>query len=762
MSGKPESLRHIGRDVPRLDLREKVTGRFPYLGDRPAGGTAHARLLTSTVPHGRVRSLDLEEALRVPGVIRIFTPDDDPGRPVNSAVFLPDQTDPRDERVFTDHPLFVGDRIGAVLADSDEAARKAAALVRVDYEPLPAVTDLQEALTSPSPVEGRPPFLEGRIAYGPGEPEPSEDLVCLETVVRTPKIHHAALEPHLCCARMEGDLLVVESPCQMAFTVRFALAEALGLPFRRIRVVKAPMGGTFGGKQEVILELPCALMSLATGLPVRLVLDRRETILCTRTRAAAEGRVRTVADREGHLLFRETEVLCDSGAYATGGHRITMAMGKKTSRLYRIPSQSFRGRTVFTNTTPSGACRGYGSPQIHAVTEIHLDLLARKLGMDPAELRRRNLVHPGDPDPTGAPELGNARVRECLDRGAEAFRWTERLAAPPGTGRYRTGVGLACATHGNGYFGSPYPDFLSLALRVAEDGSVLLNGAFHELGNGTLTVMAQIVAEALHTTPEQVWVSEADTHLTPFDVGCVASRVTYVCGACALELAERVRDRMVDAAARLAGCPREDVVLGEGTLRAGDRTWTHGELVCEAAKVLREELGDYLRFAPRGNPASFGVHFAQVRVDTLTGLVRVTDYLAAHDVGRALNPKLLRGQIYGGVQMGLGMGLCEELRYDSKGRPLSASLSRYHTVNAPDMPEVRTLLVEEGEPGGPFGAKSIGEIATVPAAPAVVNAVNRALGTELTHLPLTPERILEGLRERDGEGREARKGREGA
>jgi xanthine dehydrogenase molybdenum-binding subunit len=515
----------------------------------------------------------------------------------------------------------------------------------------------------------------------------------------------------------------------------------------------------------VILEPACALMALRTGLPVRLTLDRRETILGTRTREAAEGRVRTVADREGHLLHREMDLLCDGGAYATGGHRITMAMGKKVSRLYRIPSQSFRGRTVFTNTTPSGACRGYGSPQIHAITEIHLDLLARRLNMDPTELRRRNLVGPYDPDPAGGPGLGNARIRECLDWGARAFRWADRAAEPAGTGRYRVGAGMACATHGNGYFGSPYPDFISMALRICEDGSVLVNGAFHELGNGTLTTIGQIVAEALVTTPDRVWVSEADTHLTPFDVGCVASRVTYVCGACAQELAERVRGRLIDATARLEGCDPDKVILEEGRVMVGDRSWSQGELACRAAAELKEEIGDYLRFAPSGNPASFGAHFARVRVDTLTGMVRVTDYLAAHDVGRAINPKLLRGQIYGGVQMGLGMALCEELKYDPKGYPLSASFARYDLVNAPDMPEVEVVLVEEGEPGGPYGAKSIGEIATVPVAPAVVNAINRALGTELTRLPLTPERILAALHPSEasagGEAQSGPTGREG-
>ena len=537
----------------------------------------------------------------------------------------------------------------------------------------------------------------------------------------------------------------------MVFSVRYVLSEIFSLPLNRVRVLKAPMGGTFGGKQEVLLEPACALMTLTTGRSVRLALDRRDTINGTRVRAAVMGRVRTVADRTGRFLHRDLDVVTDAGAYASGGHRVTLAMGKKTSRLYRIPSQTYRGRTTFTHTTPSGPCRGYGSPQIHAITEIHVDLLARRLGMDPAELRMRNLVHPGDRDPAGGAPLGNIRVRDCLRLGTERFRWAERATAFPGTGRTRRAVGLACCTHGNGYFGTPFPDYMGMNLRFCEDGSVLLNGGLHELGNGTLTVLAQIVGEILDLPPHRVCVTEGDTQTSPFDAGCVASRVTFVCGACAAELAEKVRARFLDQIARVVSVPEEEIRLEDGRVFVGSQAPVpYGDLILRIARELREEVGDSLQFRPRSNPASSGVQMAEVAVDTLTGMVQVTDFLAVHDVGRALNPSLLKGQIYGGVQMGIGMALCEELTYDPSGEPRRDSLSRYPLVNAPAMPPVEVLLVEEGEPGGPFGAKSIGEICTVPTAAAVVNAVNRALGTELTELPLTPERVLEAWGDGDG------------
>ena len=750
---KTPSFRYVGKSLPRNDILEKTTGKLRYLADRPQGGTAHGRLLCSTVARGKVLAIHTEEAARVPGVIRIYTPKDDPGVLFNSAMSFPDQPDLQDERIFTDTPLFVGDSIGAVLAESDAIARKARNLVRVEYEEKEPLLDPERTSGIPPFSPEHPPFLEGTLAYGK-EPPSGEDILESFHTVSTPRIHHAAMENHLCQAYLDyGDLLVVESPCQMIFSIRFVLSRILRRPLNRIRVIKAPMGGTFGGKQEVLLEPACALMALDSGRPVRLLLDRDETIRSTRVRGGVIGRVRTRINREGMLLHREVEATLDAGAYATGGHRVTLAMGKKLSRLYRIPSQSYRGRTVFTNTTPSGACRGYGSPQIHAVTEISLDLLARKLGMDPGELRLKNLVYPGDPDPAGGPDLGNARIRDCLERGMEAFRWKERSTASSGKERYPRGVGLACATHGNGYYGTPYPDFLSMALRICEDGSVLVNAGLHELGNGTLTTVAQIVAEVLDLPPERIFVSEGDTQLSPFDAGCVASRVTYVCGACALELAEKVRRRFLRQIAEIHAISAEEIRLEDERVHLpSGKILSYGEAVCSIAKNLREETGDYLHYKPKSNPASFGVHFAEVEADTATGLVRVTDFLAVHDVGRAINPRLLEGQIFGGVQMGIGMALTEELTWNSRGQPKNDSFSRYHLVNSPDMPPVRILLVEEEEPGGPFGAKSIGEICTVPTAPAVVNAVNAALGTELTELPLTPERVLAALEERERKG----------
>jgi len=749
IADKPD-LKYVGKNVTRIDAKEKVTAAIKYLDDFEMKGMLHVKLLLSPHANAIVKSIDSKETEAVPGVIKVYTWRNTPEIKYNSAVFYPGQNDLEDEKLFTDHPKYVGDRIAAVVADSEEAAEEGLNRLKVLYEELIPVIDPSEAVKEECETPSGKP-LEIHLSCGQFEEIEcgTEGLIIVEDEVSTQKIHHAALEPHSCVAYVEpGEIVTILSPCQLIFGVRYIVSKVLNHPLSKVRIIKAPMGGTFGGKQEVILEPICAFIAKDLGRPVKLVLNRKETIITTRTRAATKGKVRTIATGDGRFVGREVDVLTDAGAYMTGSHRVTTAMGKKLFRLYRIPSQTFHGTTVRTNTTPSGACRGYGSPQIHTITEINVDHLAKRLKMDPVELRLKNLVAPFDDDPTGGPNLGNARIIECVNRGAEAFNWKERFSFTPKKGRYKRGVGMACSTHSNGYAGSIYPDFTAMYMRIAEDGSVLVNAGLHELGAGTLTVIAQIVAEVLDVDINKVLVSEGDTLYSPYDVGCVASRVTYVCGSCAKELAEAVLDKFKRLSSIVLEIPYDDLQLANGIVASASNPaikLSYGALVARIGTILQEEVGGYLSYRSVTNPGSYAAHFVEVEVDTLTGLTAITDYLAVHDVGRAINPRMVEGQIYGGVQMGIGMALFEELAYDSRGIPQNASLSRYHVVNAPDMPQVKVMLIEEDEPTGPFGAKSVGEIAAVPVTPAIVNAVNWAIGISINVLPLTPSRIISAL-----------------
>ena len=744
---RKEAYRYVGQNVTRLDAKEKITAAIKYIDDIDMRGMLHIKLLLSPYANAIVKSIDSTEAESMPGVIKVYSWVNTPKIRYNSAIFYPGQTDLEDETLFSEHMRYVGDRVAAVVAESKEAAEEGMNRLKVEYDELIPLLDPVKALDQQHEERREVNLSCGDIEKIKGD---TTDLVVVEDEVRTQKIHHAALEPHACIAYMEpGDIVTVLSPCQLIFGVRYIVSKVLDHPLSKVRVIKWAMGGTFGGKQEVILEPLCAYIAKDLGRPVKLSLNRSETIVATRTRAATVGKVKTIVSKAGRFIGREVDIVTDAGAYMTGAHRVTTAMGKKLFRLYRIPHQSYKGTTVRTNTTPSGACRGYGSPQIHTITEINVDHIARELKLDPVELRLRNLVVPFDEDPSGGPNLGNARIIECVNRGAEAFCWKERFSFVPQGGRFRRGVGMACSTHSNGYAGSIYPDFTAMNMRLTEDGAVLVNAGLHELGNGTLTVIAQIVAEVLDVNIKKVVVSEGDTMHSPYDVGCVASRVTYVCGNCAKKLAEEIREKFRALASIVLRVPLNEMTFYDGNIIVKsnkDRAFSYGEVISEIGRTLQEEVGGYLSYKSVANPGSYAAHFAEVEVDALTGSVAVIDYLAVHDVGKAINPKLVEGQIYGGVQMGIGMALFEELTYDSQGNPRNASFSRYTMVNAPEMPNVKVMLVEDEEPSGPFGAKSVGEIATVPVASAVVNAVNWALGTHLAQLPLTPASIISSIK----------------
>jgi len=527
--------------------------------------------------------------------------------------------------------------------------------------------------------------------------------------------------------------------------VQAVVAKALGIDASELRVIKTPIGGSFGGKAEPILDPLCAHFARVLQRPVTIAYDRQETCIATRMRSGVTASMRTALSHAGRILARNTETLADVGAYSTGGNYLPGSMLQRMVRLYDIGSETYHGWSVYTNTPPTGAFRGYGSPQIHAIAEINLDQAAIALGIDPVELRLRNLVGPSAIEPYQGLEVGNAQIRACLEDGARNFRWVERRAAAKLTGRKRTGLGVACAAHINGCF--PGSDEGStVTLRLLAGNRIEITAALHDLGCGANTTLAQIAAEVLDLAPERFVIAPSDTDESDYDLGTRASRMTYILGEGIRRAAEALKAAILREGARFLNCTPPDLVLRQGTL---DRT--HGGVAALSCDELLTRLGGgtvngTATYVASANPSSYAAHFTEVEVDTLTGRVKVRDYLAAHDVGRAINPMLVEGQIHGGIQNGIGYALFEDVEINETTGVMKADrFSRYHMVNAPEMPKVDVLLIEKGEWTGPFGAKAVGEIATIPVAPAVVNAVNHALGTKLTDLPLTPEKILAAL-----------------
>lgn len=745
-----ENFDYVGKSYPVHDAVGKVTGELVYAGDMKFPGMLHAKLLLSAVAHGRIIDIDTQRAEELPGVVKIFSYKNSPGTSYNQYRTFPAQANcPEDQVLFSDKMRHSGDWVAVVVAEDEETAQEAVRLIDVKYEELPVITDLSQALTCETKIHETGNLIH-EYGYTIGAEDqdrvdPEGDCVTVESRIHTSRMHHATMETHVCVARHEhSGKITIWSPCQGVFGVRTVVADFLGLGYNMVRVIKTPIGGSFGGKQESLLEPLTAFLARETRGTVMLKLNRKECIISTLVRPEIETEIQTTCSHEGKLLRCNINAVLDAGAYATNAvDYIGGTMGKIT-KLYRIPHIKYQAKSVYTNGPVSGAMRGWGSPEFFTAVELHMDLIAKKLEMDPVALRLKNLVHPYDIDQATKLSLGNAGAIECLEKGAAEFDWYERFQASKEKGRYRVGVGFACAAHKTSMYGG-YPEFSTLTLKMNEDGSFTLNTAVHDLGCGALQCLKIITAEALSVDPEQILVLDADTEYSPYDFGTYASRVTYVCGACALKVAERIQEQILDVASNALQQPKEYLKIDHGAvfyIKDQNHKISFKEIGTLSKVKYHVDIISTETYHGVSNPGAYGAHFAEVKVDTATGLVKVTDYLAIHDIGRVINRGMCEGQIHGAVQMGIGYALCEEINLNAKGQVINNCFKNYHVINAPDMPKVRVLLLERGGDDGPFGAKSIGEVATVPVAAAVVNAVNHALDTNLSQLPLNPQRII--------------------
>ena len=750
-----DDYKYIGKYVPMQDINEKITGKLKYVGDMKLYNMLYGKLLLSNIAHGIIESIDTSEAESLPGVEAVFTYKNTPNIKYNSHRWYEAHKVPEDENMFTDKVRFVGDKVAAVVAKDLETASRAISLIKVKYKELTPVIDPLESLKESSPKvhEGSNLIFSKELKYGDCDAEFDKAEFIVEDTVITQKVHHAAIEPHVCLSDIdEFNNIVIWSPCQVVFQIQLIVAQAIGVPKSKIRVIKAAMGGSFGGKTHPVLEPICAYASLILKKPVQFSMDRSQAIIGTRTRHSMIGKVKTALNKDGIIIARDIDMLVDTGAYFTNGIAIAMAMGKKTSRVYKIKNQRYNVKVVYTNTPIGGPCRGYGSPQIHAITEINIDNAARRLNMDPVELRIKNLLKPYDKDLGSDVDIGNGRAIDCVKIGAEAFNWKQRWPTIIKEGRYIKGIGMACVTHGNGYFGA-YPDFSTICVKMDVDGYVLLNETVHDLGCGTVITMKQIAAEVLNMDINKIHATEGDTLLTFYDsAGTQASRVTYVCGAAVKKACELLVLKILSYSALIFNCNVDSIVMENETIWCMDNPsykLSYSDVATKIENSYSSSLEIMNTYNSPANPAVYAADFAEVEIDTTTGLVRVTDFLAVHDIGKAINKTLVEGQIQGGVQMGIGYALTEEIEIDNNGRIRSNTFSKYHMINAPDMPKVKTILIEEGDEHGPYGAKSVGEIATNGIAPAIINAINHTLGVNITTLPATPERIIRALKEKE-------------
>ncbi len=784
MSEHPEGLtpgqfRVVGTSVPRVDAVKLALGKPVFTDDFTLPGMQQAKILHSPHAHARIKRIDASKASALPGVRAVLTHRDiRPVRFTTAGQSYP-LPSPLDSLVLDQKVRFVGDRVAAVAADTEEIAQRALALIEVEYEVLPAVMKPQDALNAGAPILHDEPdcsgiegvFIPQRNIAAHMEAEAgdlaagyAEAYRVFEGEYRVPQVQHVALEPHVCITYWdEDDRLVIRSATQVPFHVRRILAPVLGLSEKRIRVLKPRLGGGFGGKQEIVVEDICAYLTMVTGKPVRLEYSREEEFNSARSRHPQILRLKTGVSRDGTITAMTLKLLAATGAY--GSHSLTVQgnTGSKTLALYRCKNLRFEMDVVYTNLPPAGAMRGYGAPQGLFALEVHMDEIACELGLDPIEFRRRNWVQVGDTFAL-AEALGEGRkgfpnplrstaLAQCVERGAHLIGWERRrdpdwhvLADRP---HVRRGIGMAALIHGSGI---PGIDMGGAYLKMNDDGSFNLMFGATDLGTGADTVLAQIAAEVLGCRVDDIQVYAADTDLTPFDKGAYASSTTFVSGGAVKKAAEKVAGMIKEVAGRMLDCEPGILRLADGCVIAPDGgSVALREVALESLHVRDQhqiQAADShmsLMYAP-----PFAAQFAQVEVDMQTGEVRVNRLVFGIDCGQPINPVGVEGQIDGGLAMSLGYGVCEEMLFDEQGRLLNGNLRDYYIFRANEMPTIERFIAPGRDPSGPFGAKAAAEIPTDGVAPAVVNAIYDATGVRLREIPATPERVWHALKQRQG------------
>jgi len=716
----------------------------------------HLALLTSDIPHGIVRAVRTERALQIPGVVDVLHCFNTTERRFNRYRNIYGQKLADQERIFDSKIRLVGDRIACVIAETPEAAEQALALIEIDMEPLPYSTDPQAVMETGILDDIHP---EGAVYSVPemnmgGERPDITNAVFTETACKLDRHNHVTMETQACIAHYDPNTggVTVWSPNQSVHGLRTVLADLFELPYHKLRVIKTTMGGSFGSKQEWMAEPVAVAATLHTGRPVRIVFTRKQAMQSTITRCALDGTVRSHATQDGKILSIDLDVTVDAGAYLSNSQDYCAVISGKLFRFYTFPHARYNGRAVITNSPVSGAFRGWGTPELFMLLEHHFNTLAKTLDMDPTELRLQNVALPGDLDiKTGEP-LGEIRGGACIELGREKFNWYQKKEAVKRfnaqNSRFRRGIGIGCGGHGNSYF-PRREDFYGIEMRMAEDGSVLTNMTVHDHGCGTVVAMRMIIAETLELPIEHISLGEGDTAVTPLDVGCFASRTTYVGGRAVMDCALKLKDQLIERAACLLDLPAERLIAQNGVITTEDEddiSITFAQVAAQSMRKLQKEVFVSHQYISQSNPGVTGAHFVQVEVDTYTGMVEIQDYLAVHDIGQVINHEITVAQIQGAVAMGTGSALTEAMLPDRKGQ-FTNSLKDYHLRNCPEVPTAQVAFIEDGSIAGPYGAKSIGELAIVPVAPAIVGAVNDALGSTLNHLPLSPERIVRYLSE---------------
>ncbi len=754
----------IGKPLRKVDGAAKATGEARYTDDLSLPGMLHAKTLRSPHAHARILAIRTERAQAMPGVHAVITGKDLPAR-YGVIPWTPDEN-----ALAVDKVRFVGDEVAAVAAVDEDTALAALERIEVDYEPLPAFFDPEEALAHPEcPIhddgKGRGNLSKHvELAFGDVDVAAAEADLVIEGDYSFHGTTHAALEPHCALARWGADgRLTLWSSTQITHYVHRALSAVLDLDPTRIRVIQPCLGGAFGGKSDPFsLEFIVAKLAMLTGRPVKMLWTREEVFYAHRGRHPMRMHYRTSATRDGRLSGVDARILIDGGAYSSFGLVTTYYAGQLLTGPCHFPNYRFDATRVFTNKPPCGPKRGHGSVQPRFAFECQLDEVAEALGIDPIEIRRRNFQGSDTLTVNGQRITSNGFL-ECLDAVERASGWKERHGRLP----FGRGLGVAGSMYISGTNYPVYPNDMPQAgiqLRVDRSGLVTIFTGANDIGQGSNSIVAYLVAEELGIPVERVQVVAADTDLCPVDLGAYSSRVTFMVGNAAIDAARKLRRKIVNAVAAAWEIPEErvrcvagavidleDPARGMDSREAFQLAEAHFETLGATGSYNTPKLGgDYRGGTIGASPAySFTAHVVEVEVDPETGRIRCEKVWIAHDCGRALNPILVAGQMEGSAYMGIAEALLEDHDVNRFGLHRGPSLLDYRLPCTVDTPELESLIVESIDPEGPYGAKEAGEGPLHPSLPALANAIHDAVGIRLRELPLTPGKVLRALAARE-------------
>ncbi len=789
LTPEKETLRSVGKPEVKVDAVKLAQGKPAFSADFEIRGLLHAKVLRSPYAHAVIKSINASKARRLPGVAAVLTYEDIPRVAYSTAGQSDPIPGPLDSFSLDTKLRFVGDRVAFVAADTPEIAQEALGLIDVEYKVLEPLFDTRKAMTPGSPIlhdehdyvnfaDSDPTKnLAAKIRIDIGDVEKGfyeADLI-VEGEYEVPKVQQVHLEPHVVVTYWdEDDRLVVRTSTQVPFHTRRILSPILGLPIKRIRVIKPRIGGGFGGKQEILVEDVAAHLTISTGRPVIYEMTREEEFIASRSRHPMRIRMKTGVKKDGTITANEMYALSDTGANGAHAFTVTGNTGHKSMALYvgdgnyrENPNIRFYADIVYTNRPPSGAYRGYGVPQGFWPVERHMEKIASQLGLNPIDFRLKNALRAGELHPFSTawsegreprPEIiETCGLEECVRQGKAAIGWdqkyrNEQWQHSTGKPYLRKGIGVALAMQGTAI---PYLDMGGASIKLNDDGSFNLLVGATDLGTGSDTVLAQIAGEVLGCSVANIIVYSSDTDFTPFDKGAYASSTTYISGAAVFRAAEQVSQQMKRRAAMMFNNRGDGPEIGSEEVQLMDckayspdgRFVTHKEIGYHSLHHENQEqimgIGSYM--SPVA-PPPFAAQFAEVTVDKETGQVVVDRLVMAVDSGVVVNPITASGQIDGGMTQALGYAVCEEMMYDDEGKAREKDLRDYHIFQAHEMPELETIFVETFEPSHPFGVKAVAEIPMDGVAPAVGNAIFNAVGIDIDDIPVTPEKVWIALK----------------